>query len=48
MGSDVLAAIVASGVVTIGGLLKIMFMLGNVNGRLDRVERWIDSHDIVK
>jgi hypothetical protein len=48
MGSNVLAAIITSGIVTIGGLLKIMFMLGSVLGRLERVERWVDTHDTTR
>jgi hypothetical protein len=45
MGSELLAAIITSSVIMIGGLLKVIFQLGTIEGRLGRVEAWIDHHD---
>jgi hypothetical protein len=52
MGGDLLAAIITSGIIILGGLLRITLQAGRIemkvealSDRLDRVEGWQDRNE---
>jgi hypothetical protein len=44
MNGELFGTVIASAIVMVGGLLKIFFQLGNIEGRLKRIEKWVDRH----